>query len=207
MISIATDKVVAVVTFPGPTRAPRRLATPPKYSTLRCACARENEYRCDSSTAERDKRYNAQISARREPGTDEGSAGKNQRVWAAPPGRAPADGAAGQAPKYNPVRCVRGRERVPLHARARSLTQTAVVMRAHNAAMRAYKFNSAATRARARENEHRRDGAAAACAIARERERERETEHKTERSEHLCSMMYPPRFASLFYAPDSLLGG
>ena len=60
------------------------------------------------STAERDKRNNAHISARHEPGTDEGSAGKNPRVRAAPP--APADGVAGQAPKYNPVCCVRGRE-------------------------------------------------------------------------------------------------
>jgi len=61
------------------------------------------------STAESDKRYNAHISARHEPGTDEGSAGKNPRERAAPP--APADGVAGQAPKDSPVRCVRGREK------------------------------------------------------------------------------------------------
>ena len=60
------------------------------------------------STAERDKRNNAHISARHEPGADEESAGKNPHVRAAPP--APADGVAGQAPKYSPVRCVRGRE-------------------------------------------------------------------------------------------------
>ena len=97
----------------------------------------------------------------------------------------------------------RGRVKVPLYARVLSLT--AVAMRAHNAAMQAYKCNSAATRVRTREDERRRDGAAAACAIARERKRE--TKHKTERSEHLYDKMYPSRFASLFFASDSLLGG
>ena len=84
---------------------------------------------------------------------------------------------------------------MPLYARALSLTT--VAMRAHNATMPAYKRNSAATRVHARENERRRDGTAAACAIASDRKRE--TKHKTERSEHLCDMMYPLRSASLFF--------
>ena len=75
----------------------------------------------------------------------------------------------------------------------------------HLAMQRKYTSTTARKIARARETERRRDGTAAACAIASDRKRE--TKHKTERSEHLCDMMYPSRFASLFFASDSLLGG
>jgi len=95
----------------------------PKYSTVRCARAREKGHRFDSSKAERDKRYSARISAHHEPSTDGGSAGKNPRVRIAPPGRAPADGAAGQAPNYSPIRCVRGREKEYHCTLARGVTK------------------------------------------------------------------------------------